>query len=193
MEKNETRQQIIQVGTELIARQGFNATGIDAVLKQAGVPKGSFYYYFGSKEEFGLAVIDQFALRYARRLDDYLGDETLSPLNRIRRYLESVLARLEQNHCTKGCLIGNLGQEMADQHERFRTRLEEVFRSWRERFARCLREARAAGELAAAFDVDVMAEFILSGLEGAILRTKVMKSPRPLQDFIDILFARVLV
>lgn len=193
MEKNETRQQIIQVGTELIARQGFNATGIDAVLKQAGVPKGSFYYYFGSKEEFGLAVIDQFALRYARRLDDYLGDETLSPLNRIRRYLESVLARLEQNHCTKGCLIGNLGQEMADQHERFRTRLEEVFRSWRERFARCLREARAVGELAAAFDVDVMAEFILSGLEGAILRTKVMKSPRPLQDFIDILFARVLV
>lgn len=126
MDKNETRATIIRIGTDLISRQGFNATGIDAVLKEAGVPKGSFYHYFRSKEEFGLAVIDHFAERYDQRLDTFLNDDEVTPLNRVRNYLESGLARLEQNRCSKGCLIGNLGQELADQHERFRVRLDGI-------------------------------------------------------------------
>ncbi|MBI1921879.1 MAG: TetR family transcriptional regulator C-terminal domain-containing protein [Geobacter sp.] len=192
MEKKNTRSEIIRIGTDMISIHGYNATGIDAVLKQAGVPKGSFYHYFGSKEEFGLAVIDHFAERYDQRLDTFLNDEEVTPLNRIRDYLESGLARLTQNQCTKGCLIGNLGQELADQNERFRARLDEIFRSWKERFASCLREAKEAGELAPEIDHAVIAGFILSGLEGAILRAKVMKSPQPLQDFIEIIFGTVL-
>lgn len=192
MDKNETRATIIRIGTDLIGRQGYNATGIDAVLKEAGVPKGSFYYYFKSKEEFGLAVIDHFAERYDQRLDTFLNDEEVTPLNRIRNLLEGGLVRLEQNQCAKGCLIGNLGQELADQNERFRARLDEIFHSWKERYAACLREAQGAGELAAELDPGVVAGFILSGLEGAILRAKVMKSPQPLRDFIATLFATVL-
>ena len=192
MDKNETRATIIRIGTDLIGRQGYNATGIDAVLKEAGVPKGSFYYYFRSKEEFGLAVIDHFAERYDQRLDTFLNDEEVTPLNRIRNLLEGGLVRLEQNQCARGCLIGNLGQELADQNERFRSRLDEIFRSWKERYAACLREAQGAGELAPELDSNVVAGFILSGLEGAILRAKVMKSPQPLRDFIATLFATVL-
>ncbi len=192
MDKNETRATIIRIGTDLIGRQGFNATGIDAILREAGVPKGSFYYYFRSKEEFGLAVIDHFAERYDQRLDTFLNDEEVTPLNRIRNLLESGLARLEQNQCTRGCLIGNLGQELADQNERFRARLEEIFSSWKERYAACLRKAQGAGELAPEFDPGVVAGFILSGWEGAVLRAKVMKSPQPLRDFIGTLFATVL-
>jgi len=192
MDKNETRATIIRIGTDLIGRQGFNATGIDAILREAGVPKGSFYYYFKSKEEFGLAVIDHFAERYDQRLDTFLNDEEVTPLNRIRNLLESGLARLEQNQCTRGCLIGNLGQELADQNERFRARLEEIFSSWKERYAACLRKAQGAGELAPEFDPGVVAGFILSGWEGAVLRAKVMKSPQPLRDFIGTLFATVL-
>ncbi len=192
MEKKDTRAEIIAKGMEMISLQGYNATGIDAILKKAGVPKGSFYHYFGSKEDFGLAVIDHFAERYDQRLDTFLKDDEVTPLNRVRNYLESGLARLTQNHCTKGCLIGNLGQELADQNERFRARLDEIFQSWKECFAACLREAQSAGELAADMDAGVVAGFILSGWEGAILRSKVMRSPQPLQDFIDTIFATVL-
>lgn len=192
MEKKNTRAEIIAIGTGLIALNGYNATGIDAVLKQAGVPKGSFYHYFGSKEEFGLAVIDHFADRYGKKLDTLLCDEVVTPVNRIRNYLEHGLANLAQNQCSKGCLIGNLGQELADQNERFRARLDEIFVSWKERFAVCLREAQRAGELAPDVDPAVIAGFILSGWEGAILRAKVQKSPQPLQDFIDTLFRTVL-
>lgn len=192
MEKKDSRAEIISIGMDMISLQGYSATGIDAVLKRAGVPKGSFYHYFGSKEEFGLAVIDHFARRYAEIVDSFLKDEELTPLNRIRKYLETGLARFTQNQCTKGCLVGNLGQELADQNERFRTRLDEVFRSWKDQIATCLQEAQRAGELAQDLDPGILAGFILSGLEGAILRAKVMKSPQPMRDFIETLFATVL-
>lgn len=192
MEKRDTRAEIISIGMELISLYGYNATGIDAVLKKAGVPKGSFYHYFGSKEEFGLAVIDHFAEQYGQKLDDFLDDKSVPPLNRIRNYLEHGLSGLTQNQCTKGCLIGNLAQELADQNERFRARLDEIFRGWKKRFAACLRKAQRAGDLTKDVDPAVLAGFILSGLEGAILRAKLMKSPQPLRDFIDTLFATVL-
>jgi TetR/AcrR family transcriptional regulator, transcriptional repressor for nem operon len=84
MTKRDTRSEIIRIGTDLISRQGFNATGIDAVLREAKIPKGSFYHYFKSKEDFGLAVIDHFAERYDQRLETFLNDEEVAPLNRIR-------------------------------------------------------------------------------------------------------------
>ncbi len=192
MEKRDTRSEIIRVGTDHIARQGFKAAGIDAVLKEAGVPKGSFYHYFKSKEEFGLAVIDHFAEHFEQRLDVFLDDEEVAPLNRIRNFFESGLTRLSQNQCTRGCLIGNLGQELADLNERFRARLDEIFGMWRERFALCLRAAQRQGELPDALDPNTTAGFILSGWEGAILRAKVMKSPQPMRDFVDVLFGSIL-
>jgi TetR/AcrR family transcriptional regulator, transcriptional repressor for nem operon len=192
MDKKDTRDDIIAAGLQLMAVQGFNGTGLDAILKMAGVPKGSFYYYFANKEDFGLAVIDFFAKRYEKRLATSLTDPTLSPLNRVRRHLEGALERFEQERCRKGCLIGNLSQEMADLNERFRERLEEVFAGWQKRFALCLEEARGQGEIPADLDPAAAAEFLLSGWEGALLRAKVMKSTRPLRDFLAILFERTL-
>ncbi len=188
MEKKDTRSEIIRIGTELISRQGYNATGIEMVLKEAGVPKGSFYHYFKSKEEFGLAVLDLFADYYSRRMTALLQDTALSPLTRIRKLLEGSLERFSRNQCSKGCLIGNLGQELADQNERFRARLDEIFDGWRRLFAACLSEAQTAKELDSRIEAEALASFILSGWEGAILQAKVMKSPQPLQDFIEILF-----
>lgn len=188
MDKKNTRSDIIKIGTELISRQGYNATGIEMVLKEAGVPKGSFYHYFKSKEEFGLAVMDVFADYYSQRMTALLQDTALSPLTRIRTLLEGSLQRFSKNQCSKGCLIGNLGQEMADQNERFRARLDEIFDDWRTLFAGCLSEAQTAKELDSRLDAEALASFILSGWEGAILRAKVMKSPQPLQDFIEVLF-----
>lgn len=192
MEKKDTRSEIIRIGTDHISRQGFNSTRIDAVLLEAGVPKGSFYHYFKSKEDFGLAVIDHFAERFEQRLDTFLNDEEVTPLNRIRNFLESALIRITQNQCSKGCLIGNLGQELADLNERFRDRLDNIFNLWKARFIDCLREAQAAGEVSAEIDLDQMSCFILSGWEGAILRAKVMKSPQPMKGFIEVLFASLL-
>jgi TetR/AcrR family transcriptional repressor of nem operon len=192
MTKRDTRAELIRVGMELLATKGYNATGIDAVLKQAGVPKGSFYHHFGSKEEFGLAVIEMFSVRFLERLTVLLSDPAATPLARLRLFLEKGLERLTDHECTVGCLIGDLGQELAAQNEGLRSRLDAVLLAWRERFAVCLREAQQAGELSPSLDPQVVAGFILSGWEGAVLRAKVNRSPQPVREFIDVLFATVL-
>jgi len=192
MSKRDTRTDILKVGTDIIARQGFNATGIDTVLKAAGVPKGSFYHYFASKEAFGLAVLDSFAERYGKKLDEFFGDESVPQLQRLRNYLDYSMSRMAKNQFTKGCLAGNLGQELADQHESFRLRIEEIFRDWQHRFSECFRNAQLAGEIRSTLPPELLAEFLLNGLEGAVLRAKVVKSLKPLREFIDILFNKVL-
>ena len=113
--KTTTKAALVDAGTRLILEQGYHQTGIQDVLQAAGVPKGSFYYYFPSKEAFGQAVIAQFAAAYLARLEQYLRDTTASPLTRLRRHDEDLLARFERRGCRGGCLIGNLSQELADQ------------------------------------------------------------------------------
>ena len=190
--KESARDKIIATGVEMVAISGFNATGIESVLKAAGVPKGSFYHHFGSKENFGIEVINLFAESYAQKLHTFFDDQNIEPLERIRNYLEHSIEHLTQENFSKGCLIGNLGQELADQNERFRDRLAEIFCDWLNIFADCLRQAQQAGTLNPLLDAQNLASFLLSGWEGAILRAKVMRSPEPLKQFVGILFATVL-
>ena len=140
MTSNDTRNHIINTGADLIGQKGFGATGINAVLTTAGVPKGSFYHYFSSKNDFGLAVIDTFAQEYDTKLDRILNDHTRSAVDRLRAYFDTGLETMTSCEFTRGCLIGNLGQELAGQNETFRRRLDTVFQGWEKRFERCVEE-----------------------------------------------------
>lgn len=176
----------------MIARGGFNATGLNAILSAAKVPKGSFYHYFSSKEDFGLAVIDDFAAAYTRRLDQTLGDTTAPPLRRIRNYFTAAVDDMRACDHDRGCLAGNLGQELAGQSETFRLRLEEIFEDWAKRFSACFEEARRRGDIAADSDPDSLTELLLSGWQGATLRAKVRKSSAPMVAFADLFFTQIL-
>lgn len=192
MKTQATRDKLIQIGAELIAEQGFNATGINAVLSRAGVPKGSFYHYFSSKEDFGLAVIDAFAEHYDERLVAILQAPDQPPLARLRRYFDAGRADMHSCDHARGCLIGNLGQELSSRSEAFRARLDQVFRQWERHLVACLEEARAAGEVSESLDVERLAGFILAGWQGAMLRAKTTKSLAPMEAFEQVLFHEVL-
>src|SRR5256886_16555586 len=116
--KATTKAALVDAGLHIMLEKGYHHTGIQDVLQATGVPKGSFYYYFPSKEAFGQAVIAQFASAYLARLEQHLGDTTASPLTRLRRHHEDLRARFERRGRRGGCLIGNLSQELADQHPR---------------------------------------------------------------------------
>jgi TetR/AcrR family transcriptional repressor of nem operon len=192
MATKDTRKEIIRAGMGIIARHGFNSTGIEAILKQAGVPKGSFYHYFPSKQEFGLQVLDHFAAGIDRIFTSMLSDDSLSPLARFRKCVESLVVRFEDNNCSVGCLVANLGQELADQNEEFRMRLDGVFRSWMRHFELCLRDAQSAGEIPDESSPELLAEVFISGFEGALLVSKVKKSSAPLRNFIDFFFEKTV-
>ena len=191
MKRTKKRDELIQVGKEIIVQQGFKASGLKNILTTANIPKGSFYYYFDSKEDFGLAIINDFAQEYRQRLENTLGDRAYSPLVRLRNYFELKIADMEASGCTDGCLIGNLAQELSSQNEQFRDRLNQVFAEWEQYFVRCLQAAYEAGEISSQRHSD-LAKFILSSWEGAILQAKVTKSVLPMQTFVDILFSLVL-
>jgi TetR/AcrR family transcriptional regulator, transcriptional repressor for nem operon len=164
-------------------------------LQLAKVPKGSFYHYFPSKEAFGLAVIDRFAEGYERFVCAFLQEPGVAPLQRLRNYFDAVAQAvgLEEDGCVRGCLIGNLGQELAAQNETFRLRLEEIFGVWLGHLAVTLDQARAAEEIASDLDSRCMAGVVLSGLQGALLRSKVQRSAQPIRELTAVLFDRLLV
>ncbi len=192
MKRANKRNELIQVGKEIVVQQGFKGTSLNDVLTKAGVPKGSFYYYFSSKEDFGLAIVDDFAQEYRHRLKTFLKDEQHSPLTRLYNYFEYKIAEMEAHQCNDGCLIGNLAQELSTQNELFRDRLNQIFAEWEQHFIQCLKAAYEAGEIENSRNFEALAKFILSGWEGAILQAKVTKSVLPMQTFVKILFERVL-
>jgi len=192
MSKETTKTILLETGKRIFLERGYNHSGIETILQAAGVPKGSFYYYFESKEDFAVQVLNRFADDIRANFERHLADPRLSPLERLRGYFEEVCVRLESQECRNGCLVGNLSQELADQSEVFRARLEEIFLGIRDRYAECLHSAQAAGELSADLDVREMAEFCLSSWQGAILRAKAARSVTPIRTFIKIMFGHVL-
>lgn len=191
-EKGDTRLRLLEAGTQIMLEKGYNATGIMEVLQSVGVPKGSFYWYFQSKEDFGLAIIDQFDQAMTEKLNLYLNDATKTPLERLRHYCIEGRKNLQAAKCRKGCLIGNLSQEMADQSEVFRARLEEIMSKWRIRFTDCIGKAQELGEISSEFAPGDLAEFFLSGWDGAVMRSKTTKNTGPQDAFIRIMFDHVL-
>ncbi len=188
----ETRSKLIDVGTEILSEKGFDTTTIDEVLKRTGVPKGSFYYYFGSKEDFGLAVIDNYAFLYEQKLTRLLRDPNLRPLQRVRNYIAEAARGLETYEFRRGCLIGNMGQELGGLDGVFRQRILDVLNSWSGFLADCLRQGQDAGEIRADMNVRQIASFFWFSWEGAILKAKLERSTQPLDEFAEVTFKTIL-
>ena len=189
----DTRQALVWCGTELLTERGFQVTGIEEILKRVGVPKGSFYHFFKSKDEFGAAVIENYVAFYARKMDRIFNNSSNTPLARLREFVHNARHGMTKFDFRRGCLIGNLGQELASLDNEFREQLEAVLVSWEERVAACLEEAVAVGEIAPGSDAQALSKFFWIGWEGAILRSKLTRSLEPIDRFVEIYFSKVAV
>jgi TetR/AcrR family transcriptional regulator, transcriptional repressor for nem operon len=125
-----TKQKLLRSGVAILTEKGFASVGLDELLGSVSVPKGSFYHYFASKDEFGLALIDAYAAYFAAKLDRWFTDETRSPLQRLNDFVVDAKAGMARFEFRRGCLVGNLGQEMGVLPESFRARLHGVFLDW---------------------------------------------------------------
>lgn len=174
----------------MLLRHGYGDLGIAALLEATGIPKGSFYHHFASKEDFGLQVIDLYMKQAHAGLDECLGDRTRPPLERVRRFFELT----EQKYRSEGylgCLLGGLGQELSGVSETFRRKVEECFREIAHRIAGCLEEAIREGALPKGTDAKRMAELLVNCWEGAALRTRLRTDPAPLREMLDFYFGAV--
>ncbi|AMA61187.1 TetR family transcriptional regulator [Bradyrhizobium sp. CCGE-LA001] len=177
------RARLIRAGVAILTEKGFSAVGVEEILDAAEVPKGSFYHYFDSKEAFGLELIDAYAGYFARKLDRWFDDTGRAPLDRINDFIADARSGMARYRYRRGCLVGNLGQEMGVLPEPFRKRLAAVFRDWEARTSRCLRSAQGAGEISNHLDCENLAQFFWTGWEGAVLRAKLERRPDALDVF----------
>jgi len=170
---------------EVFTEQGFTATGIDTVLKRVQVPKGSFYHYFDSKKAFGQAVLQRYGEYFARKLDRWFLDAEVAPLQRLNNFVEDAKAGMARYEFRRGCLVGNLGQEVLVLPSSFRQQLEAVLQDWENRLLICLRAAQQAGQISTLDDCTALAAYFWIGWEGAVLRARLAQNARPLDIFIE--------
>ncbi|GAB2687015.1 TetR/AcrR family transcriptional regulator [Aliiglaciecola aliphaticivorans] len=183
-ENQDTRAELIRSGLELLTEQGFFASGIDKILKKVGVPKGSFYHYFASKEAFGRAVIENYASYFANKLDSHLLNTNFDPIQRICHFVEDAKSGMRKHQFKRGCLVGNLGQEVDVLPESYRQLLLDIFIDWQGRIEACLLEAQQQNLIAKKANCQRLAEFFWVGWEGAVSRARLSQDARPLDNFL---------
>jgi TetR/AcrR family transcriptional repressor of nem operon len=171
-----TRDQILNAASRLIHVQGYQSTSLDDVLRESGVGKGNFYYYFKSKEELGYAIIDRIRRAFIERgLEPAFADIDADPIGQLHAFFDRVLDSQRQRNCVGGCAMGNLACELSDVHEGFRQQLAGIFDVYRDHLAETIRRGQQSGRLRPDADATRVAQFLVGGLEGAILLGKVTR------------------
>jgi TetR/AcrR family transcriptional repressor of nem operon len=192
MSKQNTKEKILAHAAQIVRRKGFNNTGIQEILQNAGVPKGSFYFYFKSKDDLGLALIDYYAQNLPALSASSLTSPETPPLQRLRTFFEGRRLLCNQEEGRSGCPIGNLTQEMGILSEEFQAKLRHVFGRIKGAIRECLEQARERGETKLPLGPEETADFILNSWEGALLRMKAEGNTEPLLLFEKMVFDRLL-
>ena len=190
MRESPTRKALIDVGLRELLAKGYEGVGIGPVLAAAGVPKGSFYHFFRSKEEFVCAAIDAYAAEYAAKRAATLEAPGQPPLARLGRYFEALVAEAAADP-RGGCFYGVLAQNTARRSEAIRLRIRDCFDAWQAALAQVLAAARDAGDLPPEFDAEGTAAFLIEAYEGALIRAKADGGPAALERFLAFAVAPV--
>jgi TetR/AcrR family transcriptional regulator, transcriptional repressor for nem operon len=185
-----TKERLIGAGLRMLLENGYNALGLQAVLDETSIPKGSFYHHFRDKEDFALQVVEAYITEVHTVLDQCLENPEVAPLERIRAFFGIVQQKYREEGYM-GCLMGGLGQELSGVNEKFRKAIEKCLSSIAERLSSCLHEARKAGLIAPDSDVRAMADLLVDCWEGAALRSRLRREPSSLGAMLDFYLASV--
>ena len=180
MPRASMREQLVDAAHDHFHEHGFNGSGIKDITDAAGVPKGSFYNHFDSKESMAVEVMRRYG--ESRRLE-MLADESVTPVERIRNHFAYLAEDLGRYDYTRGCMFGNFGAELSTQSRTIRAEVSGSFAAWESALAAALGQAQVAGQLASTVDSAVLAGFLVNAWEGAAMRAKVVGGSSPLDDF----------
>jgi TetR/AcrR family transcriptional regulator, transcriptional repressor for nem operon len=192
MSRPSNKEKLLSDGLRVVHQRGFGASSVRDIVQAAGVPQGSFTNHFASKEAFGLEILERYHDMTSANVRATLRNDALPPLRRLRAWMEGQLEYLRKDDMRRGCLYGNLSAEASEESEAIRTRVVSVFAENQASVAYCLEAAIDAGELAPNTEVQELAGFIVSSLQGAILVAKAQRSPIPVERFERVLFQQLL-
>ena len=188
----DTRERLLAAGAELFGKKGFNGCGLTEVLQHAGVPKGSFYHYFASKEEFGVALIERARDEHLAEMKPMMSDRRLTPVARLRAMFAQARAECAESGSTPECLISKLALETAHLSEPVHAAVKCTYQQWSALMAQVVREGQACGEVDKKYDPDRLGNVLVMLWEGAAIRMQIDRNIAPLDDFQAFVFDTLL-
>ena len=187
------RIKLLDQGVYLLMTQGYHATGINQIVKAVQVPKGSFYSYFNSKEDFAAQAITHYTEPFIQLLTKHLQQENVDALTALKNYYAELIVAVDKNGYKGGCLLGNLIGEVADTSELCNLTLKSAIGRYRYLQYKALLQAQQDGTVRQDKSAEHMADLLINNWQGALLRMKLEKSIQPLQEFSDTLLSDYFV
>ncbi|MBP2630035.1 MAG: transcriptional regulator, TetR family [Firmicutes bacterium] len=191
----QTKQKLLEVGLSLFEQKGFNATGIQEIATLAGVPKGSFYNYFASKDDFGVAVIRYYTEINTAHWTEML-DEATQKEDSYQALSTAFLAITEKYRCAdikKGCLLGNLAAEISEASDECRIALQGAVNAYKKILADRLLIGQQLGKVRSDLPAQLLADLVWDCWQGSLLRMKIEKSVDPVNHNLELLFQYFLL
>src|ERR1700694_4644370 len=189
MGRKNMREQVVEAAVEQFHTHGFNATGIKDITGSAGLPKGSLYNYFESKEALAVEALQRYG--ESGRLAE-LSDASVDPLLRVRQHFESFRDENINWNFARGCLFGDFGTEIVDHSDMIRDAVRLSLEGWVQAIAAPIAQAQESRQVAAATDAKTLARFILNAWEGTLISARSDQSEDSYEVFFDIVFGTLL-
>jgi TetR/AcrR family transcriptional repressor of nem operon len=187
------RAEIIHAGSRLMYQQGYHGTSIKDIVNAAGIPKGSFYNYFSSKEEFTMEALEYYTQSRLQEFCADLNNSSISPANRIGTIFRSNPDRFSSREFTPMSFMSKISTELKISHPVIGDMINNLFNAFRDAIANCLSEAQSNGEIASTKDVTKLADFILYAWHGALLHADDPDDKNAIEDFCLVLERDLLV
>jgi TetR/AcrR family transcriptional repressor of nem operon len=189
--KNEhIKEQLLEVGLETLLAKGYHGTGIKEVLDKLGVPKGSFYHYFKSKEAFAAEIIHFYAEDLNQRLLTNAAGGQKTGLNAIKSAFSMLVDEYKQGK--SGCILGALASEIAETSELCRLAVSKEVENWNRMTALLIEQGQLSGEVRTDLDAAVLSRLLWNCWEGGVLRVKIEATSEPVEEVLNVMFDAIL-
>ena len=185
--RRSTRNAIFQAAMEQFIERGFSACSVEDITRAAGVPKGSFYNHFKSKQSLAAEIVTEYGNGTTDR--SVLSNAAIAPLNRLKKHFAALNEHF--SCCNDGCLVGKFMAEVSVDTPQIRESLRQVLNLWGEQLSSALAEGQRQGSIRKDVPAADLAAFLIDSYEGAILRTRVERKSRALECFVKIVFSSI--
>lgn len=189
MEEKSTRQNLLDISRQLMMSKGYNATTVEEICKMANVTKGAFFYYFKTKEEIGIATLNEYWTSRQRQFTSAGWLDEAQPLQQIEGFLGVVAQVFMQDPYGYACLAGSFTQELADTNPMFQGLVADLFGKWAEQIKPVLQAAKEGAKDQKQIDVDLLADHIIVVIEGALILAQARQDPSVIAQHLTMLNA----
>jgi TetR/AcrR family transcriptional regulator, transcriptional repressor for nem operon len=183
---DDTREKLLEKGMRLLWKGGYHGTGLKTILDTVRVPKGSFYNYFKSKEQFVSEIIGRYSQTLTQGFEQYVASTDDDPVTVIRTIYSFLIMELDA-HGRKGCLIGNLAAEIGNASAACQSSMQEAFKEWKARFVELITDAQARGLVRSDLTAEALTDIFWSTWQGGLIKMKIDGDTAHLKQLLDMM------